>query len=104
MMPSREHFLLKRRNALSTFSFSPTLTVDISFSLSFAVAFIDYPVIIAISKCKVKLFLTTFCLFLEKKFLVPLAIFSISFKITILNHPILKYLTFFDILVYSIKQ
>lgn len=29
MMPSREHFLLKRRNALSTFSFSPTLTVDI---------------------------------------------------------------------------
>ena len=32
MMPSREHFLLKRRSALSTFSFSPTLTVDIPFN------------------------------------------------------------------------
>ena len=29
MMPSREHFLLKRRSALSRFSFSPTLIVDI---------------------------------------------------------------------------
>ena len=33
MIPSREHFLLKRRNALSTFSFSPTLTVDILFTI-----------------------------------------------------------------------
>ena len=33
MIPSREHFLLKRRNALSTFSFSPTLTVDIFFTI-----------------------------------------------------------------------
>ena len=31
-MPSREHFLLKRRSALSTDSFSPTFIVDISFS------------------------------------------------------------------------
>ena len=86
MMPSREHFLLKRRNALSTFSFSPTLTVDISFSLSFAVAFIDYPVIIAISKCKVKLFSTTFCLFLEKKFLVTKRRFSVFEKVPFLPY------------------
>lgn len=29
MIPSREHFLLKRRSALSMLSFSPTLIVDI---------------------------------------------------------------------------
>ena len=32
MMPSRAHFLLKRRIALSKLSFSPTLTVDIFFT------------------------------------------------------------------------
>lgn len=34
MMPSRAHFLLKRRIALSKLSFSPTLTVDIFFTSS----------------------------------------------------------------------
>ena len=43
MMPSREHLRLKRLMALSTDSFSPTLTVDIyftSFPLSDTIAYI----------------------------------------------------------------
>ncbi len=62
MMPSLEHFLLKRRNALSTFSFSPTLTVDI-FQPSFADAFIFYYVIIATLIFYVKSFLGVFLFF-----------------------------------------
>ena len=36
MIPSRAHFLLNLRIALSTLSFSPTLTVDIRFHLLLA--------------------------------------------------------------------
>ena len=60
MIPSREHFLLKRLNALSTFSFSPTFTVDMLFSPSFADAFNHYLVIITISKNDVKSFFGVF--------------------------------------------
>ena len=63
MIPSREHFLLKRRNALSTFSFSPTFTVDILVFTTFATAFIDYSIIIAISKNDVKSFFGVFICF-----------------------------------------
>ena len=56
MIPSREHFLLKRRSALSTLSFSPTLTVDILFHLPLPFAFVVCLVIISIYKNYVKLF------------------------------------------------
>lgn len=42
MMPSRAHFLLKRRIALSKLSFSPTLTVDIFFTSSNFDSFLLY--------------------------------------------------------------
>ena len=64
MIPSREHFLLKRRNALSTFSFSPTLTVDILFHPPLPDAFFIYYVIIAISSLPVKSFFAVFSSFL----------------------------------------
>ena len=55
MIPSREHFLLKRRNALSTFSFSPTLTVDILFTI-LCLCVYSYSVIITIPFFSVKPF------------------------------------------------
>lgn len=48
MMPSREHFLLNRRNALSRFSLSPTLIVDI-FQPSFASALNNYHIITSLA-------------------------------------------------------
>ena len=59
MIPSREHFLLKRRNALSTFSFSPTLTVDILFTI-LCLCVYSYSVIIAKQAFYVKPFLPLF--------------------------------------------
>ena len=63
MMPSREHFLLKRRNALSTFSFSPTLTVDIPLNppspqalFGRLLRFLSYSVIISAGQSSVKSF------------------------------------------------
>ena len=60
MMPSREHFLLKRRSALSTFSFSPTLTVDIPFNPPSPQALFCYPVIITVRLFSVKSFFRIF--------------------------------------------
>lgn len=42
MIPSRAHFLLKRRIALSKDSFSPTLTVDIDIHLLLVTSDINY--------------------------------------------------------------
>ena len=68
MIPSREHFLLKRRNALSTFSFSPTLTVDIPiFTILCQRIFYDYLIIIATTQGKVKPFSPLFSYFSVEK-------------------------------------
>lgn len=63
-MPSLEHLLLNLRRALSTFSFSPTLMVDIFFTRLCPKLF-SYFAIITPYKIAVKSFSTVFRLFLK---------------------------------------